>query len=418
MRTLDHLLYAWLAESDEQRFKLAFNAYFIAAFPATVRHLARLSRWRSEQLEDIAQEAMLQFFDRVGRGRRAAAQATAEALTRIRPLNLGAIHERQVHRWIDSVSAFRAESLGVKARLDAQQPDPAGAIRSLAEQVPRLQAEGHRLLHAVALAVHPRVGVTDEIVRVGEGESSDCAQWLAAEVRREGASALAAERRLPGVQRFTIDVYAIIEALPLLQAPTNGFLFEIAASRFFDESRRRGRLKRGGAGKPVSAVSDVDSRQPLELLSIDRAEDTEDDLSFKCPSATRLDTNVSTLGSTAFDPAHTCENEDFFERFCAYLRQPLENAAQAFDCARLSGHSNPESARRKLESLTDKFSRTMAVLSLLGEGYSQQQTAEQLGLSRNQVKYIVEIVQAAYASFAMGSGSAASSSLIREDARG
>src|SRR5262249_44148197 len=69
MRSLDHYLYAWLAESDEYRFERSFNDYFAVAFPAIVRYLVRISGWDSARLEDLAQEALLRFFDRVGRGR-------------------------------------------------------------------------------------------------------------------------------------------------------------------------------------------------------------------------------------------------------------------------------------------------------------------------------------------------------------
>ena len=52
-----------------------------------------------------------------------------------------------------------------------------------------------------------------------------------------------------------------------------------------------------------------------------------------------------------------------------------------------------------MQSLADKFARTMSVLSMMGEGHTQEQTAEQLGLSRNQVKYIIELVQEAFERF-------------------
>src|SRR5271170_7172692 len=54
--TLDRQLYAWLVESDERRFTLAFNVYFSVAFPAVVRFLARISRWDSAHLEELAQD--------------------------------------------------------------------------------------------------------------------------------------------------------------------------------------------------------------------------------------------------------------------------------------------------------------------------------------------------------------------------
>src|SRR5262245_54217915 len=59
MRSLDSQLYAWLSEPDDARFESAFADYFKVAFPAVVRYLARVSRWDSLRLEDLAQEALL-----------------------------------------------------------------------------------------------------------------------------------------------------------------------------------------------------------------------------------------------------------------------------------------------------------------------------------------------------------------------
>ena len=56
--------------------------------------------------------------------------------------------------------------------------------------------------------------------------------------------------------------------------------------------------------------------------------------------------------------------------------------------------------RRKWYSLAQKFSRTMAVLTAIGEGYTQEQAGERLQLSRNKVKYVIETLQDAYARFA------------------
>jgi hypothetical protein len=93
-----------------------------------------------------------------------------------------------------------------------------------------------------------------------------------------------------------------------------------------------------------------------------------------------------------WDPVHLEElAQDALLRFS-------DDAIETFHKAQKSGRGAAE--RRRVDALTDKFSRSMSVLSILGEGYTQEQTAERLGLSRNQVKYIIESVQEAYARFA------------------
>jgi hypothetical protein len=98
------------------------------------------------------------------------------------------------------------------------------------------------------------------------------------------------------------------------------------------------------------------------------------------------------------DPIRTLEDEEYFERFYAYLRAPVDAAESAYEAARVRGGALAE--RRKWYSLAQKFSRTMAVLTAIGEGYTQEQAAQRLQLSRNKVKYVIETLQDAYARFA------------------
>ena len=85
------------------------------------------------------------------------------------------------------------------------------------------------------------------------------------------------------------------------------------------------------------------------------------------------------------------------------MREPLDRATAQYEAAWSPGRAAAE--RRKVETLTQKFTRTMAVLSSMGEGYTQEQTAGRLDISRNQVKYIIELVQEAYLRFAEAPGS-------------
>jgi hypothetical protein len=98
------------------------------------------------------------------------------------------------------------------------------------------------------------------------------------------------------------------------------------------------------------------------------------------------------------EPMLQYEHEEYFAKFYEYLHRPVSDAARAYEnapdirCAKIE--------RQKLKSLAAKFARTTTVLSMLGAGNTQEQTAEHLGISRNQVKYIVEVVQEAYERFA------------------
>jgi len=338
-------LYAWLAEPDPQRFERAFAAYFSVAFPAVLRYLARLSRWDPKQLEELAQDALLRFFDKAGRARREASELVKATLPAIRPLKMGPIHERQVQSWTQDVESFRESAMSFQPAPDdvAVCVDFLEPIRRLADRIPPLQARGSHLLQVV------------------------CAD---------------PDSDRNGREPFIAGTAAVVDTLPSLRVPTNGYLFEMALTIYLDDCKKRSRQKRGGSGfQSASELTDiVDGSHPIVQLGAEfeaslEVEDYE-------PSV---------------DPMRQFEDQELFEKFYLYLRKPLDAATAEYQRAQSKGHATAE--LKRLESLSNKFARSIAVLTLLGEGYTQEQAADRLSLSRNQVKYIVELVQGAFDHF-------------------
>jgi hypothetical protein len=423
MTTLDHQLYAWLAEPDERRFERAFNGYFALAFPAVVRRLARLSRWDSAVLEELAQDVLLRFFDKVGRGRRGSADAVSAALERIRPLNLGRFHQRQVEIWTKEVGSFRDKAMGFRLDLEdeAGEAEWRETIQALGAHIPHLQRQGCHLLHSVQLELHwsrdgktPKDHPSEVAAQLEDTEISDPAtleviQHFVPEMVAKTAAALAAEAQHPGVIQFVEDTHFVIAVIPRLRVPTNGYLFQIAMTVYLDECKMRGRRKRGGHGVPgigetPALNAELLSEHPVGVMTMTSdAGPPEIDAEHLDQGVPRPANGPSQydLAGPADDPTQRYEDEEFLEKFYEYLRGPVDDAAEAYRAAQVTGRGLIE--RRRLESLTGKFDRMTSVLAMLGEGHTQEGTAERLGLSRNQVKYIVELAQVAYARFVKAS---------------
>jgi DNA-directed RNA polymerase specialized sigma24 family protein len=430
--SLDRRLYAWLGESDDGKFERAFNAYFSIAFPAVIRHLMRISRWDPIELEEVAQDALHRFFDRLGRGRREASQSVELALRRVRPLRFGLFHERQVNNWTSDVASFRNAAMGFRlAEIDdASEACWKESIRAIADRIPVLRQQGCHILYTVRLEIN--WGSMDELpaesLRADAEDRSDpdidemvdtearasyaaakaFANGIVAETAAHSFRAQTAVEKHPRLVQFVDGAFVIVGAIPRLRVPTNGYLFEIAMTIYLDECKKRGRKKRGGGGSHPSESSatsenvDRDSQHPLEMLTLETEATFDGEEYFEgAASSTARDKSVSAFATPAVDPTPQYENEDLFAKFYEYLRKPIADATQAYENA--VGTARAQAERQKLESLTKKFTRTTAVLSLMGEGYTQEQIAEQLALSRNQVKYIVESVQEAYARFAADS---------------
>jgi DNA-directed RNA polymerase specialized sigma24 family protein len=439
--SLDRRLYAWLGESDDKKFERAFSAYFSVAFPAVVRHLMRLSRWDAAQLEELAQDALLRFFQRAGRGRREASQAVQSALPRVQSLNFGPFHERQVDHWTHEVSSFRDSVMSFRLP-EAEAPDDGNwkaAIRVFSDRIPVLTQQGCHILNAVRVELRWLDEPLAEIMHIDADERIACdldetingdvtgrcaaakafANTIATEVAAGSARARAALADHPGLVEFADGLLTIICVLPQLRVPTNGYLFEIAMTIYLDECKKRGRQKRGGSAIEFSSSLGTtpthasESPHPIEMLTLD-TEASGDDVDFEAVALITANANsTGGLSPLGVDPTLQYEHEDLFAKFYEYLGKPVADAAQA--CANAAGTRRAQAARHKLESLTNKLARTTAVLCFMGEGYTQEQTADQLAISRNQVKYIVELVQEAYARFmASSTRHAALASSLRE----
>ncbi len=332
MTTLDQRLYDWLIEPDAKRFERAFSAYFAIAYPAVWRHLSRLSGWDAADLDDLAQEVLQRFFDRVGRKRREASDAMAAALGQLRPLDLGPFHARQVIGWKGDAGAFRACAMGFHPGLAAESTGTEwkASVATLTGRGLLLQRQGYHLLGAARDAAQWH----------GEGDANpdpdavpDCAEQLAADVLARGAAALAAERRCPGFMSFVECTHTTIGALPLLRVPTNGLLFEIALTAYLDECKRRTRRKRGGFAAVAhtstatgAAAGSESGLHPIDALTLDFPADRDGE---EFPAHTTPDRCGFPSGPVAEDPTQRYEDEEFLEKFYRYLRRPLDSAREA-----------------------------------------------------------------------------------------
>jgi DNA-binding CsgD family transcriptional regulator len=312
---------------------------------------------------------------------------------------------------------------------DYEANDWKAAIHALAERIPMLQKQGCHIVQAVRLALHWNDADRNPTEAIDESMDNDAtdhfsaakafANQLASEAATHSVRIQAAVEQHPRLIEFVDGAATIVVCLPRLRIPTNGYLFEIAMTIYLDESKKRGRQKRGGTAQvsssstPTTSMSVHESTvpHPIEILTLDPGPAYDSAHSNEETGATARSQSVTEFSTPAVDPTLQYENEDLFEKFYEYLRKPVSEATIALVNAQSPREVND--ARRKLESLTAKFSRTTAVLALMGEGYTQERIAEQLSLSRNQVKYIIELVQEAYARFAGDSTRPAHSSKLR-----
>jgi DNA-directed RNA polymerase specialized sigma24 family protein len=390
--TLDTQLYGWLNEPDGRGFDIAFNAYYAAAYPALLRRLARLSRWGLAELEEIAQDALFKFFE-AARVRHEVSDNIRFHLDEVRPLNLGDLHGRRVKDWSGDVEAFREAVMSFRPT-----PTDVGGkdeIRMLTVAIPPLQRRGWSLLEEVHQAVAEEdFASTSAPTESLEPPPDGLLGKFAKDLTTENEQAMTAENRLPGCRLFVHGVHGVTVKLPMIRIPTSALLFEIALTLYVDECRRRGRLKRGGSISAADATSDLSSNACIGALYETEALNSEGDLAFGSESVGYHPDILERPGVILIDEATRIEQHDVLEKFYEYLRDPLDRALER--CAREPGC---RAAEQRAAKLTRKFDLMMEILALIGEGHTQVEVARLLRLSRNQVKYVVESAQHAYASF-------------------
>jgi DNA-directed RNA polymerase specialized sigma24 family protein len=410
---LDQMLYTWLAEPDNRKFDQAFKKYYVEASSKLVAYLGRRSSLVDLDFEQIAVDALLKFFSRVGRDRRQAAELVANTLPQIQPLDFGPFHDRQVRRWTTDIGSFRDNSMSFALRQEDEIERPWKAeIQALTDKVPPLQRQGCHLLEPVRAAVCSIADV--ELSASGEEHAPahdppdlqsyalirEFAAGLRNAARGGSAEASSAESKHPGVIGFVDGSWAVIDVLPLLRVPTNGYLFDIAQNIYLDECKARSRKKRGGS-ESLNGGNGLDPANgavhPLTQIDLDEADSHGENFDLSSsPGSTAAGVDWF-AADLAFDPAADQIGDEFCRQFNAYLRKPLEDAEEAYRQAATTGPAIAE--RKRLESISQKNERVITVLSMRIEGQTQEEIAEILGISRNQVKYVVELVQAAYEQF-------------------
>lgn len=414
MNTLDALLYQWVGEADESRIECAFQAYYSTAFPALVRYVQHRTGWDRGSAEDISQEALVRFFERAGRGRRAAAALVGAELQRLNSIRIDGLDADRVALWACEVKAF------MDAVSNFRPPSPVGPTRpgrsgegagDLCARIMPLQSRGWGLLEEARQTLQSRIraGATDvrafPSVRVAQPDAQAAADLTAREIESfVGGLSRGCAREVDAGQ-YMQCVLTIITTLPRLRVPTNGFLFEIATNTLLDEVKRRRRRKRGGIEGRLAATAASDCQvpdmtaHPIEAVPDDPQSESDDGawLRRDPPVAQHVGTQAEAL-PLAGDPLAGYEGEEFLERFHEYLRRPVAQAVSELALAMERGSALVE--QRRLESVSRKFSRTMAVLTMMGEGYTQEEAARRAGITRNQVKYIIGSVKEAYLRFA------------------
>jgi DNA-directed RNA polymerase specialized sigma24 family protein len=397
---LDILLHAWLSEKNENMAARAFTQYFPVAFSEVCRYLRSLGA-DDATAQDISQQALVKLFSQLGTKRREADARLRAALSSLRPLDFGALHIEHVHTWREQASSFRAAAVAfrsldgplareninscllplcrqgrrllseVRARVDS-------ALNSLI----RLESsEQHPALHSDASA-EPQSLSDDAAVDADERETASFAARLLRYSGGREIDGIEAAIGCPGAVGFVSRTKTVCEDLPTIAIPSNGLLYTIAKRLFLNylrsKSASRAMFSAEMAQEPVNSGILIE-------WEVDHPSDAEQPM-----------WQMSALTEPEHYSGESDEERDIessYRAFLEFLRAPLTRAEAALAAAASAGGARAQQA--KVESLRRKFERLTAVLRSLHDSPqpSEEEIAQKHGLSRNQVKYLIERVR-------------------------
>ena len=391
---LDVLLYAWLAEPEPHRADLRFTSYFQAAFPAICRYLRSLHA-DPATAQDLAQQALIKLFSHLGKGRRESAELVRQAISALRPLDFGALHVRQVASWRQRVSGFRDAAIGFRASREPE--DVSGPWKELRQEVngrvPPLVRQGAHFIGEVISRIGPALSPLLLAEKPGsalEEPSGEDVERFAEQLRQyaQGKSSVEVDSALGslGASDFVTHIDAVRTNLPALAIPSNGLLYTIAKRRFLDALRSA----QPETVQPVERLADGGDDGVLEALDVEATNGAYEAPAEPSSWAPATEVGVDESESDA---------ETRYRAFLDLLRAPLTRAEGALAAATAGGKGKAEQAR--VESLRAKYARVLAVLAALREEPqpSEEQIARREGLSRNQVKYVIERIREEFARF-------------------
>ncbi len=399
---LDFLLHAWLSETDESKAAQRFTEYFRVAFSTACRYL-RSMRADDDTAQDISQQALVKLFNQLGTKRREADARLRTALSSLQPLDFGVFHVERVHSWREQASSFRAaavafrSSYGHRAR-DEINSRAAPLCRQGTNLLSEVRARTDSALSRLTTHEYPEHHTPSGDKTAGSQCPSDEAASLVADSSEHEIAAFTAKllgysvgREMdivnaaigcPGLVEFVIRTKAVCEDLPTVAIPSNGLLYTIARRLFLNSLRSRS----GDLAMFAAAVADEPENCGLLIEW-----DIDHPIGAMRPIPEMSAESAPEQHFDASDDERDIEGR--YRAFLEFLRTPLTRAEATLAAA--ASASSAGTLQARVDSLRQKYERLIAVLRALHDSPqpSEEEIALKHGLSRNQVKYLIERVR-------------------------
>jgi len=335
----------------------------------------------------------------------------AEAIADLRPLDFGVLHVRLVETWRGKVVGFRDAVLGFRVPREPEKPpDIWKDLRDeINGRIPLLTRQGTHFIGDVRTRIEPLLADLMTPERPAESEPHlSVRESVRSEepihVAQEGAVDEQIEQfvetllryahgrdwhsvdnsvHCEGAVGFVTRTNTVRTYLPTLGIPSNGLLYTIAKRQFLDSVR----AKRPENSERIDGLADETGGSILDDLDLESATGQEPASEEPAPWTAEVIESADR------------EVEARYRLFLEFLRQPLTRAEA--DLAEAESRGGAKAKRARVEALRAKYERAIAVLRALHETPqpTEDEIARRQGLTRNQVKYVIERIRDEFSNF-------------------
>lgn len=384
-QSIEQAFYAWLNAESKAEHDIHF-ARFYEGFSRVLEGSIR-KRFRGmgqHVIDDAIAEAMLIMLEKFGAPRRAAFVAVPEMLSRLQPLELGPLHNRRLIRWKARFAQYRLDVLGYTPTAESSNAERQQKIDVLVAEHRSLHNDGYACMNDLRARIEATHPTPAQLKRAVNAFVKALHQRLAS----EAAQTIDQAWRLEGASGFVLSMDELLNALPKVRVLSPAYVFVVCMNELkalFSSGQEEG-------GRPASLRNDDSDEPGINPSEEDEAahvhEATEPAFGHDEEPASwhheGINGEIESLADSAAGPEDRLAQQQLFQVLLAALEAPIQDAQDAL--ARTQTKKDRDRAQTAVNRALREHELDCALLIGWIEGESQDAQAEQLGLTRNQVR--------------------------------
>lgn len=382
---IEQAFYAWLNAENKAEHDISF-ARFYEGFSRVLEGSIR-KRFRGmgqHVIDDAIAEAMLIMLEKFGEPRRAAFVAVPQVLARLQPLELGPLHTRRVTRWKTRLSQYRLDVLGYTPAASSSNADRQQQIDILVAEHRGLHNDGYACINDLRAKIETTHPTPEQLKRAINLFIKALHQRLAS----ESAQTIDQAWKLEGASGFLLSMDELLTALPKVRVLSPAYVFVVCMNELkalFQSGQDR-------AGRPASRTSNDSDEHDINAPENDEADHVHEvvepafghDEEHAFWHTNGSNPEAESLADPSAGPEERVAHQQLFQLLLAALQAPIQEAQDALALAQTK--KDRDRAQTAVNRAQREHELDCALLIGWIEGESQDAQAEQLGLTRNQVR--------------------------------